>query len=122
MATIIVEGNLASDLEISFANNEKATAYGRGRVIENHSKRNDAGEWENLRGVGRNFVIFGKQAENAAESFSKGDRVIVIGESEPNDYVDGDGNEIESERIVVTSISPSLRYATVAITKNPKAS
>ncbi|MGC4174316.1 single-stranded DNA-binding protein [Demequina sp.] len=122
MATITVEGNLTDDLSLSFAQNEKSTAYARGRLVENHRQKNAAGDWEDKRGIGYNFTLFGKIAENAAESLSKGDRVIVTGELEPNDYVDGDGNDIESSRIVVSSISPSLRYATVSITKNPKAS
>ena len=118
MATITIEGQLADDLTLRFS--EGANAYAYGRVIENFSKKQLDGTRQKLRAIGYDLAIFGTQAENATESLKKGTRVVVTGTFEPNDYTK-DGAKHEGTRVVVTSITPSLRFATAAITRNPKA-
>lgn len=118
MATINIEGQLADDLTLRFSDGGSAYAYGR--VIENHSKKQLDGSRQKLRAIGYDLAIFGAQAENATESLKKGARVVVTGTYEPNDYTK-DGNKHEGMRVVVKSISPSLRFATAAVTRNPKA-
>ena len=121
MATINIEGRLADDLNLSYSDSGNAYAYGR--VIENFSKKNGDGPRQKLRAIGYDLAIFGTQAENATESLKKGTRVQVAGNFEPNDYnKDGnkDGNKHEGMRVIVSSISPSLRFATAAVTRNSK--
>lgn len=118
MATINIEGQLADDLTLTFSAGGNAFAYGR--VIENFSKKNGDGPRQQLRPIGYDLALFGTLAENAAESLPKGTRVVVTGSFEPNDYTK-DGNKHEGTRVVVTSISPSLRFATAVVTRNPKA-
>jgi single-strand DNA-binding protein len=118
MATITVEGNLTADLSLTVGKGGKA--YAGGRVMEDHDKKNDDGSYTELRSVGYDIAIFGHQAEHAANSLPKGTRVVVTGNLVPNDYVK-DGNHVERTRIIVKSITPSLRYATAAVTKSAKA-
>ena len=119
MATISFTGNLTDDLNLRFGA-DSGKAWAVGRAVENFQESDGNGGYKQLRGIGRNFIVFGKQAENAAETLTKGARVHIEGREEPNDYTTDDGH-VESTRIVVTSITPSLDYATAQVTKNPKA-
>lgn len=118
MATITVEGNLTKDLEVHIS--EQGNVWVTGRLMENFNERQEDGSYEELRALGYDFVVFKSQAEHAAASLHKGDRVIVTGELEPNDYRKSDGDMFIGERIVVKSISVSLRYNDVAVIKAPK--
>jgi len=115
MATIIVEGNLAKDLEVRVS--EAGNVWITGRLMENFSKRNDDSTYTELRPLGYDFVAFGSQAANAAETFIKGSRVRIEGRLEPHDFRKEDGEMFRGERIVVTSITPSLRFATAQLIK-----
>jgi single-strand DNA-binding protein len=117
MATITVEGNLTADLSLTVG--KGGHAYAGGRVMEDHDKKNDDGTYTELRSLGYDIAIFGHQAENAANSLSKGTRVRVTGTLVPNDFVK-DGNNVERTRIIVQSITPSLRYATAMVLKSAK--
>lgn len=117
MATITVEGNLTADLTLSVG--AGGNAYASGRVMEDFDKKNDDGTYTKLRSLGYDLAIFGHQAEHAANSLPKGTRVVVTGNLVPNDFVK-DGNHVERTRIIVRTISPSLRYATATVTKNAK--
>ena len=118
MATITVEGNLTDELEVRVS--EGGNVWVSGRLLENFSKKQADGTYEQLRPLGYDFVAFGSQAANAAESLSKGDRVRIEGSLEPNDFRKGDGEMFRGERIVATSITVSLRYATAKPVRNPK--
>ena len=65
-------------------------------------------------------VIFGSQGENAAASLRKGDRVYISGTFASREYTNRDGVTARSNGITVDVIAPSLRWANVAVTRNPK--
>ena len=65
-------------------------------------------------------VIFGSQAENAAASLKKGDRVYISGTFASREYTNTDGATVRANGITVDVIAPSLRWATAAIARNPK--
>ena len=65
-------------------------------------------------------VIFGSQAENAAESLRKGTLVYISGTFASREYTNKDGVTVRSNGITVDVIAPSLRWATAVVTRNPK--
>lgn len=110
---VTVEGNLVADLELRFTNN--GTPVANLTVAVNHSRKVGDG-WEDE----ANFVdvtLFGALAEQATETFDKGDRVIVNGRLAQRNWEDNDGNKRSKLEIVAEVVAPSLRYATAAITR-----
>ena len=57
-------------------------------------------------------------AENVAESISKGDRVVVYGRLDQRSWESQEGERRSKVEIVADDVSPSLRWATVEITRN----
>ncbi len=59
-------------------------------------------------------------AENAAESLSRGSRVLVTGRLEQRSWETADGDKRSKIEIVADEIGPSLRGATAQVTKNER--
>jgi single-strand DNA-binding protein len=88
--------------------------------------------WNQYRGEGNPTVphfidvtVFDVLAENVHASIRKGMRVNVEGRLDDNRWeeVNKDTGEITSRRkhgIIADEVSPSLRWATATVTKNPK--
>ena len=57
-------------------------------------------------------------AENVAESIHKGDRVVVYGRLDQRSWENQDGERRSKVEIVADDVAPSLRWATVEITRN----
>ena len=51
-------------------------------------------------------------AENVAESFNKGDRVIVVGRLQQRSWETSEGERRSLVEVAVTDMGPSLRWAT----------
>jgi single-strand DNA-binding protein len=61
-------------------------------------------------------------AENAAESLSRGSRVIVTGRLEQRSWETPDGDKRSKVEVVADEIGPSIRWATAQVTKNERRS
>ena len=118
MATTTIIGNLVEDPTLRFTPNGDAVA----NVTIAHTERRynqDTKEWEDkgeplfLRGS-----LWRKAAENAAESFSKGDRVIATGKLVQRSWEDNDGNKRYVVELDIFDIGASTRMATLKVTKN----
>jgi len=108
-------GNLTRDPELRFGN-EKGTPFVNLGLAVNTPKV--PGEWSGeQRTTFYDVVCFGTLAEHAAESLAKGDRVVVAGRPEREQYTDGDGVARERRRVVATAIGPDLRFATAVISR-----
>ncbi len=59
-------------------------------------------------------------AENAAESLSRGSRVLVTGRLEQRSWETADGDKRSKIEVVADEIGPSLRWATAQVTKNER--
>ena len=64
--------------------------------------------------------VWGKMGENVAESFSRGDRVMVVGSLKIRVEEPPDGGRKKHPEISVEEIGPTLRWATTTQSKNPK--
>ena len=64
--------------------------------------------------------VWGKMGENVAESFSRGDRVMVVGSLKIRRVEGDDGTKRQFAEINVEEIGPTLRWATTTQMKNPR--
>jgi single-strand DNA-binding protein len=57
-------------------------------------------------------VVWRDQAEHAAESLSKGSRVVVVGRLQQRAWIAEDGSARQVVEVVTEELGPSLRWAT----------
>lgn len=116
--SVTLIGNLVDDPELRFTPNGVAMAKVRFAVNRRYQDRN--GEWQ------ENTSFFGgtlwrDAAENCAESLTKGARVIVTGRLEQRSWETQDGDKRSVVEVAIDEIGPSLRWATAAVTRSPRA-
>lgn len=116
--TVTLIGNLVDDPELRFTPSGVALATVRLAVSRRYQDRNN--EWQEetlfIRGT-----LWRDAAENAAESLTKGMRVIVSGRLELNQWETQDGDKRSEIRVQIDEIGPSLRWATAQVTRSPRA-
>lgn len=109
--TVTVVGNVTRDPELRFTPNGAAVAnFGlawnrKGQNDEEVVSFFDVTCWSGL-------------AENVAESITKGSRVVVYGRLDQRSWENQDGERRSKVEIVADDVAPSLRWATVEITRN----
>jgi single-strand DNA-binding protein len=64
-----------------------------------------------------NVVVWRDQAEHAAESLSKGSRVVVLGRLQQRSWTAEDGGARSVVEVVAEELGPSLRWATATTTR-----
>jgi single-strand DNA-binding protein len=108
-------GNLTREPELRYGK-EKGTPFTRfGLAVESPIK---PGNWSGERRTEFYEVSsFGTLAENVAASLAKGDRVVVTGRPELDNWTDDRGNVRVTKRIVANAIGAELRWATADVTK-----
>jgi single-strand DNA-binding protein len=57
-------------------------------------------------------VVWRDQAEHAAESLTKGSRVVVLGKLQQRTWTAEDGSARSTVEVVADELGPSLRWAT----------
>ncbi|MDE3065160.1 MAG: single-stranded DNA-binding protein [Acidobacteriota bacterium] len=115
---ITVVGNVTRDPELKFLNSGQAAV--RISVAVNRRWQNrQTQEWEERVSY---FEVagYGQMAENAANSISKGTRVIVTGRLEQRSWETEAGEKRSIVEINADEIAPSLRFATAVVTKTPR--
>lgn len=111
---LTVVGNITSDPDLKIlASGVPVASFG---LAWNRRFQQD-GEWQEEPHF-FDITCWRDLAENVAESFSKGDRVIVVGRLEQSRWEDKDTGQSRSKvGITADEVGPSLRWATVAISK-----
>jgi len=112
--TVTVVGNVVRDPELAYTQSQ--TAVVRMSVAHNRPPRSDGHKFE------PSFFdvsVFGKQAENVAESVRKGARVVVFGSIRQQRWTSQDGQPRTKVEILADEVAPSLRFATADISRNP---
>jgi single-strand DNA-binding protein len=62
-------------------------------------------------------IVWRDQAEHAAESLSKGSRVVVVGRLQQRSWTAEDGSARSVVEVVAEELGPSLRWATATTTR-----
>jgi single-strand DNA-binding protein len=115
-STITIIGNLAADPEIRYLPNGNAVLKCRIGSKRNFQK---GGEWTSKTswwGV----EAWGQLAENAAATFTKGMRIVVVGEVDSDEYTTESGEKRVSYYVRASSLGVDLRYATASVERNPR--
>ena len=113
---ITVIGNLTADPELRFTPSGAAvanfTVASTPRTFDRQTN-----EWRDGEAMFLNCSVWRQAAENAAESLTKGMRVIVNGRLRARSYDDREGNRRTVFEIQADEIGPSLRYATAQVAR-----
>lgn len=105
---IVGEFGIVMEPEVKFSENGKC--WVKLRCIAKDRKRDSNGEWTDGDPIFIDVLVFGKQAENLAESVAKSDTVLVKGRLSPNNWTDKEGNERKDVRIMADEIAVSVRW------------
>ena len=114
MAYTTIIGRLGKDPELKFAQSGKA--WMPLNVAWSERVRNKAGEWGDGPTVWVSVRVFGKMAENAAESLGTGMLVACTGELKPETW-NSDQGEQTVFTMVADSVAPSLANQTMQVAK-----
>jgi single-strand DNA-binding protein len=113
---VTIVGNLIADPELRFTPSGQAVA---GFRIASTPKVFDksTSEWKDGDSLFLTCNVWRQAAENAAESLTKGMRVIVTGRLRQRGY-EKDGEKRTVYEVEVDDVGPSLQWAQAKVTKN----
>jgi single-strand DNA-binding protein len=118
--TVTIVGNMTRDPELRFTPSGQATAsfgvaVNRVWTDRQSQERKEATSFFDV-------VCWGQLAENAAQSLARGTRVVVSGRLDQRSWENQEGEKRSKIEITADEVSPSLKWATVQITKNERRS
>jgi single-strand DNA-binding protein len=113
---ITVVGNLVDDPELRFTPSGAAVAKFRVASTPRTFDRQTS-EWRDGDSLFLTCSVWRQAAENAAESLTKGTRVIVQGRLKQRSYEDRDGVKRTVYELEVDEVGASLRNATAKVTR-----
>jgi single-strand DNA-binding protein len=109
-AAVSFAGNLTDDPEVRYT--ESGIARAMLRVAVSGRREQEASFFS--------VVVWRDQAEHAAESLSKGSRVVVVGRLQQRSWTAEDGSARSVVEIVADELGPSLRWATATTTRTTR--
>lgn len=114
--TVTLVGNCTRDCDLTFGTKGGGiVAFG----LAINSRKLVDGNWVDGDPQFFDIKAFGELAEHAAESFGKGDRVIVSGRLNYSTW-EKDGEKKSKVEVIADAIGPELRWATAEVTKSEK--
>jgi single-strand DNA-binding protein len=115
---VSIVGNLTRDPELRFTPSGQATAS-FGVAVNRRWQNRQSQEWEEATSF-FDVVCWGQLAENSAQSLSRGSRVVVSGRLDQRSWENNEGEKRSKIEITADEVAPSLRWATVQITRNER--
>lgn len=113
---ITIIGNLTADPEMRFTQSGRGvTNFTVASTPRTYDK--DRSEWVDGDPMFIGCSLWQQPAENAAESLTKGMRVIVTGRLKSRSYETREGERRTAFEIDVDEVGPSLRYAIAKVTR-----
>lgn len=114
---ITFEGTLGATPELRFGNSGNAWLKMNVAVS---SRKKDGERWGDGPTTWLSVKAFGQVAENVAESVQKGDRVVVSGKFETEEWSTSDGEQRKSLTVVADLIGVSLRFTPAVVQRNER--
>jgi single-strand DNA-binding protein len=111
-ASVSFAGNLTDDPEVH--STEGGIARATFRVAVSGRREQEASFFT--------VVVWRDQAEHAAQSLSKGSRVVVVGRLQQRAWTAEDGGARSTVEVVAEELGPSLRWATATTTRATRSS
>lgn len=115
---VTLVGNVTRDPELRFTPSGQAVAT-FGLAVNRRWQNRQTNEWEEQVSF-FDVKCWAQMAENVSESLGRGSRVIVSGRLEQRSWESEQGEKRSKVEVVADEIAPSLRWATVSITKNER--
>lgn len=114
--TITVIGNLTADAELRFTTSGQAVCN---FTIASTPRRfdRDTNAWVDGEAMFLRANVWREQAENAAQTLTKGMRVIVTGRLKSRTFDTDEGGRRTVFEIDAEEVGPSLRYAAAQVTR-----
>jgi single-strand DNA-binding protein len=109
-ASVSFAGNLTDQPEVRYTDSGIARAMFR--VAVSGRREQEASFFT--------VVVWRDQAEHAAESLSKGSRVVVLGRLQQQAWTAEDGSARSAVQVVADELGPSLRWATATTTRTTR--
>jgi single-strand DNA-binding protein len=106
-ASVSFAGNLTDDPEVHYT--EGGMARAMFRVAVSARREQEASFFT--------VMVWRDQAEHAAQSLSKGSRVVVLGRLQQRSWTAEDGSARSVVEVVADELGPSLRWATATTTR-----
>jgi len=116
---ITVVGNLTADPELRFTPSGAAVANFTVASTPSTFDR-QTNDWKDGEALFLNCSVWRQAAENAAESLTRGMRVIVSGRLKARSYETREGEKRTVFEIDVDEVGPSMKYATAKVTKTSR--
>jgi len=116
--SVTLVGNVTRDPELRFTPSGQAVAT-FGLAVNRRWQNRQSSEWEEQTSF-FDVKCWAQMAENVGESLHRGARVIVSGRLEQRSWETEQGDKRSKVEVVADDIAPSLRWATVEITKNER--
>src|SRR5215213_1584731 len=111
-ASVSFAGNLTDDPQVRYT--EGGIARARFRVAVSDRREQEASFFP--------VVVWRDQAEHAAQSLSKGSRVVVVGRLQQRSWTAEDGSARSTVEVVADELGPSLRWVTATTTRATRSS
>jgi single-strand DNA-binding protein len=112
---VTLVGNLTADPELRHTPSGLQVASLR--IAVTPRTRQDDGSWTQGETSFHTVTAWRDQATNAAETLTKGARVIVVGRPKERSWTDQDGTEHQVVEVDAEELGPSLRWATATLTR-----
>ncbi len=116
--TVTLVGNVTRDPELRFTATGQATAT-LGLAVNRVWTDRQSGERKEAVSF-FDVVCWREMAENAAESLTKGSRIVVTGRLEQRSWDNQQGEKQYKIEVIADEIGPSLRWATATVTRNER--
>jgi single-strand DNA-binding protein len=111
-ASVSFAGNLTEDPELRHT--EAGIARAMFRVAVSGRREQEASFFT--------VIVWRDQAEHAAESLTKGSRVVVVGRLQQRSWTAEDGSARSTVEVVAEELGPSLRWAMATMTRTTRSS
>jgi single-strand DNA-binding protein len=115
---VTLVGNLVADPQLRFTPSGQATAS-FGLAVNRRWQNRQTQAWEEATSF-FDIVAWGQLAENVAQSLPKGTRVVVAGRLDQRSWETQDGSKRSKIEVTADEVAPSLRWATVEVTKSER--
>jgi single-strand DNA-binding protein len=109
-AAVSFAGNLTDDPELRYT--EGGVARAMFRVAVSGRREQEPSFFT--------VVVWRDQAEHAAESLSKGSRLVVVGRLQQRSWTAEDGSARSTVEVLAEELGPSLRWATTTTTRTTR--
>lgn len=111
LPVVSIEGTLTADPELRFS--ATGTAWGKFRIAANERVFRDGSWVDSDRHLYLSVTCFKTLAENVAESFVKGDRVVVIGTLQTDEWESESGDKRTQVVLVANNVAGSVIFRTI---------